>query len=81
MAIHLLERLSNEDLAIWRGAVADKELVDANFPGLSISEARNMQLKYFKTLGDLLESYKIDLNQENIVVSAVTGCIISIDEG
>ena len=78
--IRIIERLSNEDLAVWRGAVADKELVDANFPGLSVLEARNMQLKYFKTLGDLLDTYKIDLNQENIVVSAVTGCIISVEE-
>lgn len=76
--LEVLATLSQEDLAIWRSVLADKELVDENYPGMSIQEARNSIIKYYKTLGDLLKEYGIEPGQDNIVVSGVTGTILHL---
>ena len=75
-----MARLDNEELAIWRGAVADKELVDSGNWAFSLPEARQAVIKYYKTLGDILEDHHIDLETEGIVVSAVTGCIMTLED-
>ena len=77
--IEILRTLSDEDLAIWRNVLADKELVDDSFPGMSIQEARNSIIKYYRTLGDILKSYEIRPDQEGIVVSGITGVILRVE--
>lgn len=77
--IEVLKTLSNEDLAIWRSVLADKELIDENYPGMSIQEARNSIIRYYKVLGDILHNYEIPIDQEGIVVSGITGAILHVE--
>jgi hypothetical protein len=77
--IRVLKTLSNEDLAIWRSVLADKELVDEGHTGYSKDEARNAIIRYYKTLGDLLKSYEIPMEEEGIVVSGITGTILQVE--
>lgn len=66
--------LSQEDLARWRLATADKELVDNVFPGLSVEEARRALLTYYKTMGDLFTAYgEISDDGHAVYLSPVDG--------
>ena len=53
----ILAKLNNEDLARWRMVMANKELVDGSYPGMSVIEARDTVLQFYKTLNDLLQQY------------------------
>lgn len=72
--------LTAEDLSRWRMVSADKELVDHEFPGLSISEARQVILKYWQVLNEIFVTYSVDPNAV-IHVSPIDGGIYMVDQG
>lgn len=73
----ILNKLSDEDLMRWRMVMADKELVDGQYPGMSIDEARRSILTFYRTLNDLLRSYGIEHDPgDALVVSPISGEII-----
>ena len=71
--------LTSEDLARWRSALADKELLDCGYVGYSKDEARQAFIRYYQTLGDLLEHYGVPPGSDNVMVSAITGRILRVE--
>ena len=70
--------LTPEDLARWRLATADKELVDACFPGISVEEGRRALLTYYKVMGDLFQTYEQSDNEGATFLSPVDGGFYSV---
>ena len=76
----ILAKLSDEDLVRWRMVMANKELVDGQYPGMSIQEARGSVMAFYQTLNDLLRSYGIEHDPgDAMVVSPISGEIIRFD--
>jgi hypothetical protein len=80
----ILNKLSDEDLTRWRMCMADKELADLSFTGLSVQEGRSAYVNYYRTLNSLLTEYGVDMDtltgNANIMVSPITGHIVMFEE-
>lgn len=78
-----LKELTPEDLARWRVASVDKELVSLAFPGMSVEEARRALLTHYKVLNDLLLDYEINSEDNGVYISPIDGGIyrVSMMEG
>ena len=78
----ILAKLNNEDLARWRMVMANKELVDGSYPGMSVIEARETVLNFYKTLNDLLQQYGIDHDPgDALVLSPISGEFLRFEQG
>lgn len=76
----ILAKLSDEDLVRWRMVMANKELVDGQYPGMSIQEARGSVMAFYQTLNDLLRSYGIEHDPgDAMVLSPISGEFIRFD--
>lgn len=61
--------------------MADKELIDAGYTGYSATEARQIILKYYQTLDDLLTTYQIDIfPNTHFIVSPIQGHVLRIQD-
>lgn len=77
----IVNKLTDEDLVRWRMVMANKELVDGQYPGMSIAEARSAVMSFYQTLNDLLRSYGIDHDPgDALVVSPISGEFIRFPE-
>ena len=78
--INVVGNLSTEDLNRWRVVCADKELVDAGHPGMSVSEAKTSLLKYYSIMNDFFNDYELDVAHiECYFISPFTGHILLND--
>lgn len=76
----IIAKLTDEDLVRWRMVMASKELVDGQYPGMSIQEAKSAVLDFYKTLNDTLKRYGIEHDPgDALVVSPITGEIIRFE--
>ena len=76
----ILNKLNDEDLARWRMVMAHKELVDGSYPGMSVTEAKDAVLNFYKTLNDLLIQYGIDHDPgDAMVLSPISGEFIRFE--
>jgi hypothetical protein len=75
----LLAQLSPEDLNRWRLVMADKELIDCGYSGYSVIEARQVILKYYQTLSDILTTYSIEIFPgSHFIVSPIQGHVLRV---
>ena len=73
----MIGKLDPEDLSRWRMCMADKELVDIGATFFSCEEARQVVLRYYQTLDDIINKYEIDIYPDtHLIVSPVGGHII-----
>lgn len=68
-----ISELNQEDLARWRMASADKELVDNGFPGMSVDEGRRAILNYYRLLGEFLSLYNLNAEDGSVFLSPIDG--------
>lgn len=59
MNVTQMGKLSAEDLGRWRIISANKELVDNGFPGLSVKEARDAIIDFYRFVGEVMETHGI----------------------
>ena len=77
----ILAQLSQEDLSRWRLVMADKELIDCGYVGFSTNEARQVILKYYQTLDDILRTHEIDIFPgSHFIVSPIQGHVLRISD-
>jgi len=64
--------------------MANKELADLSFTGMSVQEGRSAYVDYYRTLNAILIDYGINMDEivghSNILVSPITGHIVRFDE-
>ena len=78
--VEVAAQLSQEDLARWRRICADKELLEANLPGISVSEGRDIVLSYYKIMEDIFTNYGLDIAHiECYFISPFTGHVLLND--
>ena len=77
----IIAQLSPEDLSRWRLVMADKELIDTGYNGYSTNEARQVILKYYQTLSDILTTYSIEIfPNTHFIVSPIQGHVLRISD-
>ena len=78
--VEVAATLSQEDLARWRKVCADKELLEASIPGISVNEGRDIVLSYYKIMDDIFTTYNLDITHiECYFISPFTGHILLND--
>lgn len=79
--VNVVANLSQEDLSRWRMVCANKELVDNSHTGLSVSEGKQYILDYYKQMGDIFNTYNLDVAHISCYyISPFTGHILLEDE-
>lgn len=66
--------LSMEDLLRWRNICANKELVDLNFNGMSVEEARRTIIEHYQFCYNVQKDMAIEANVP-FIISAVDGSV------
>lgn len=79
--VSIAAELSREDLARWRNVCANKELVDNGMPGLSVMEAKQYLLEYYKIMEDIFTTYNLDMAHITCYfISPFTGHVLLTDD-
>jgi len=73
----MIAKLDAEDLGRWRMVMADKELVDIGATFYSREEGKQVILRYYQTLDDIIRKYEVEIFPDtHLIVSPVSGDII-----